>query len=180
MSVAQSMTSPPQSLASFRSVWSRRPQNSMSIEYLIRSTAFAPEAVNAVLAAYGRLRKALTLADGDDCANWSVATKIVEQVWLEERDPDWMCRQVLKELGSAGSWSFSRIGLSTNHCASAGREVSDEKVARSVYTPPSINPRVAASGQALIAGQGLFEAHSPRVELSAPTVACCRLEEKRL
>jgi hypothetical protein len=174
------MTSPPQSLASFRSVWSRRPQNSMSIEYLIRSTAFAPEAVNAVLAAYGRLRKALTLADGDDCANWSVATKIVEQVWLEERDPDWMCRQVLKELGSAGSWSFSRIGLSTNHCASAGREVSDEKVARSVYTPPSINPRVAASGQALIAGQGLFEAHSPRVELSAPTVACCRLEEKRL
>jgi hypothetical protein len=131
MSVAQSMTSPPQSLASFRSVWSRRPQNSMSIEYLIRSTAFDPEAVNAVLAAYGRLGKALTLADGDDCANWSVATKIVGQVWLEERDPDWMCRQVLKELGSAGSWSFSRVGLSTNHCAPAGCEVTDEKVTRS-------------------------------------------------
>ena len=52
----------------------------MSIEYLIRSTAFDPEAVNAMLAAYDRVRKALTLADGDDCANWSVATKIVEQV----------------------------------------------------------------------------------------------------
>jgi hypothetical protein len=82
----------------------------MSNEYLIRSTAFDPEAVNAMLAAYGRVRKALTLADGDDCANWSVATKIVEQVWLGERDPDWMCRQVLKKLGPAGTG----VGLSTN------------------------------------------------------------------
>jgi len=60
----------------------------MSIEHLIRSTAFDPEAINAMLAAYDRVRGALTLADGDDYANWSVATKIVEQVWLGERDPD--------------------------------------------------------------------------------------------
>jgi hypothetical protein len=86
----------------------------MSVEYLIRSTAFDPEAINTMLAAYDRVRRALTLADGDDCANWSVATKIVEQVWLKERDPDWICRQVLKELGPAGTCSFSRVGLSTN------------------------------------------------------------------
>ena len=69
-------------------------QNSMSIEYLIRSTLSGPDAVNAMLAAYDRIREALSLADGDDCANWSVATKIVEQVWLGERDPDRMCGQV--------------------------------------------------------------------------------------
>ena len=85
----------------------------MSIECLIRSTAFDPEAVNAMLAAYDRVRKALTLA-GDDRVNWSVATQIVEQVRLGERDPDWICRQVLKKLEPAGTWSFSRVGLSTN------------------------------------------------------------------
>jgi hypothetical protein len=74
---------------------------SMSIDYLFRSTAFDPEAVNAMLVAYDRVRKALKLADGDDCADWSVAIKIVEQVWLGERDPDRMCRQVLKRLGPA-------------------------------------------------------------------------------
>jgi len=42
----------------------------MSIEYLIRSTAFDPEAINAILAAYDRVRRALTLADGDDCAKF--------------------------------------------------------------------------------------------------------------
>ena len=93
----------------------------MSIEYLIRSTAFDPEAINTMLAAYDRVRKALTLADGDDCANWSVATKIVEQVWLGERDPDWMCRQVLKELGPGRRSSFLRVGVSTK-AHSTGRE----------------------------------------------------------
>jgi hypothetical protein len=80
----------------------------MSIENLIRSTAFDPEAVNAMLAAYDRVRNVLTLADGDDCASWSVATKIVEQVWLGERDPDRMCRQVLKELGRGVHWGVVR------------------------------------------------------------------------
>ena len=94
----------------------------MSVEYLIRSTAFDPEAINTMLAAYDRVRKALTLADGDDCANWSVATKIVEQVWLGERDPDWMCRQVLKELGPGRSSPFLRGGASTNQAHSTGRE----------------------------------------------------------
>ena len=94
----------------------------MSVEYLIRSTAFDPEAINTMLAAYNRVRKALTLADGDDCANWSVVTKIVEQVWLGERDPDWMCRQVLKELGPGRSSPFLRGGASTNQAHSTGRE----------------------------------------------------------
>jgi hypothetical protein len=93
-----------------RFVWSRRAQNSMSIEYLIRSTAFDPEVINSMLAAYDRVRKALSLADGDDCANWSVATKIAEQVWLGERNPDWMCRQVLKELGPGPSSPSRSIG----------------------------------------------------------------------
>jgi hypothetical protein len=75
----------------------------MSIEYLFRSTAFDPEAITAMLAAYDRVRKALSLDDGDDCDTWSVATKIVDQVWLGERDPDRMCRQVLKELGPGAS-----------------------------------------------------------------------------
>jgi hypothetical protein len=78
----------------------------MSIEYLIRSTAFDPEAINTMLAAYDRVRKALTLADGNDCANWSVAAKIVEQAQLGERDLDRMCREVLKELGWPTSSPF--------------------------------------------------------------------------
>jgi hypothetical protein len=94
----------------------------MSVEYLIRSTAFDPEAINTMLAAYDRVRKALTLADGDDCANWSVATRIVEQVWLGERDPDSMCRQILKELGRDRSSPFLRVGVSTNQAHSTGRE----------------------------------------------------------
>ena len=93
----------------------------MSIEYLLRSTAFDPEAIKTMLAAYDRVRKALALADGDDCANWSVATKIVEQVWLGERDLDWMCRQVLKELGGS-ELNFSAIGAKTNQAHSTGRE----------------------------------------------------------
>ena len=94
----------------------------MSIEYLIRSTAFDPEAINSMLAAYDRVRKALTLADGDDCANWSIATKIVEQVRLGERDPDWMCWQVLKELGPGQSAPFLRVGAATNQARSTGYE----------------------------------------------------------
>jgi len=86
----------------------------MSIEYLFRSTAFDPETIKAMLAAYDRVRKVLSLADRDDCATWLVATKIVEQVRLGERDPDRMCRQVLKKLGPAGTSSFSQVGLSTN------------------------------------------------------------------
>jgi hypothetical protein len=70
----------------------------MSIEYLLRSTAFDPEVINAMLAAYNRVRKTLNAPNRDDCATWLVATKIVEQVLVGERDPDRICRQVLKEL----------------------------------------------------------------------------------
>jgi hypothetical protein len=82
----------------------------MSIEHLFRSTAFDPETIEVMLAAYDRTRKALRLTERDDCAAWVVAAKIVEQVWLGKREPDQMCRQVLKELGRLGGSPFCELG----------------------------------------------------------------------
>ena len=88
--------------------------NLMPIERLIRSTAFDPKTIEVMLMAQERARKVLRLADRDDCAAWIVATKIVEQVWRGEREPDRMCRQVLKEFGPAGTSPFLQVGPSTN------------------------------------------------------------------
>jgi hypothetical protein len=70
----------------------------MAIYRMIRQSAFEPEAIERMTAAYEHALKVLGLIDRNDPITELVARKIIEIAEVGERDPDRLCQCVLDAL----------------------------------------------------------------------------------
>jgi len=73
----------------------------MTIYRLLQQTAFTPEQISPMVAAYEDCRRILKLADRIDPITERVAKEIIEIAQTGERDPTRMCQLVLKAIGIA-------------------------------------------------------------------------------
>jgi hypothetical protein len=71
----------------------------MAIYRLLQGTAFSPEDVSRMTAAYEAALRLLQLTDRTDPVTEIVAKKIIEVARNGERDPPHICARALKELG---------------------------------------------------------------------------------
>jgi hypothetical protein len=71
----------------------------MAIYRLLQNSAFDPDAIQIMTAAYEGACRALQLADRSDPITEMVAKKVIEIAQLGERDPVRICDRALQELG---------------------------------------------------------------------------------
>jgi hypothetical protein len=74
----------------------------MAIYLMIRQSAFEPEAIERMTAAYEHALKVLQLSDRTDPLTELVARKIIEIAEVGERDVDRLCQRALAALKSIG------------------------------------------------------------------------------
>jgi hypothetical protein len=71
----------------------------MAIHDLVKDSAFGPEDIDRMVAAYEAALQLLRLTKRDDPVTELVAKKIVEIALAGERDPPRICARALNELG---------------------------------------------------------------------------------
>lgn len=72
----------------------------MTARRLLKETAFDPETVAILTAAYDECIRRLRLVDREDPLTQVLANKIIETAWRGEHDPTRVCQQVLDALGA--------------------------------------------------------------------------------
>jgi hypothetical protein len=76
-----------------------RETQAMAICRMIRQSAFEPEAIERMTAAYEHALKVLQLADRQDPITELVARKIIELAEVGETNSDRLCQRALEALG---------------------------------------------------------------------------------
>jgi hypothetical protein len=71
----------------------------MTISRLLQQSAFGPEAIALMVAAYEDCLRVLNLADRSDPLTEMVARKIIEVAQTGERDPERIRRRALADMG---------------------------------------------------------------------------------
>jgi hypothetical protein len=75
------------------------------LPFLGDQSVFEPEATNAMTEAFAKVCQDLKLNDADAGVRDAIAVRIIELAQLGERDPEWICERVLREVRPARPWT---------------------------------------------------------------------------